>query len=974
MDKRIDSSASSPTLIINQPQTFRAAKRSCASDPDCDGIVFLPATNQFTPITISFGAGYSRPSWVTDLTVTYTIWHADRISLYNCAGGATLDPYWYYFESGYQAEIESLFLCDTCCAVGNEPDGVCGIGQVPFNGGDSSQNWYSAAVKHWKFYGHVRRYSPNANCILAPTIYDPATMCGTARPGCEQTDAQDVPCSTHGYCTQSSDSSLHQRPYYCQCLGYAPMEVQGDFVVIPKYMGYACQYVTASFCATPNGPSGQVDFCNEMENRCQPLVLDNNGPLLSGIVDYVPGCKCDAFTDAFTGAFVAASSYEGTYCTNSRCNNDTYACDPPLGNTPGDGLSQCENIAPIGQPSTYECVCGYTRTGSQCQYSTAACTYSGPGADVTLPCGSHGTCNPPGLSAALYGDVPNYVFNQSWCQCQPTSVDSLTTYTGQYCYDQTCNPISTLVPGHGLCNNGVKQCCYPVYGGFTCQNKLCEISNGTTVNQTTCDCPYSEGLTLNPNSVIGNSNCFGTTNDPTCWPRCPDDPKTGATCGNSVNVCSMTQLSGGHKSAVCQCRTDLGWLPNTTYVDPVLGTTTMCYQYCLNSGTIPSGWTSTNGKPCNCPANSPYLSSTTYPRCDQPRCGLNGNWDPIGLTCTCNVLYYGSSCQYNSCDNPSTTTIVEGSPQGGYCKCSIGYATNAPSGALTNCAATVCGANGVLNPSYVSGVSSPISLCTCNAIFLTATPCTLTSCSYCTSSYCENGGYPTGQYDLDCFCYFPYISLQPGGYCSYTDCAQSLKTKNNNQCPTHVCGANGVPNVKTCTCTNGWKSPAANTNLQGLCTSAPCCTISPCASGCTWNQTSTRCMCPVATLPTPAPTVSCGPYGLVVANVFCSCASLWTGAACNISLCVGGTYNPTTHACACRPNYSGTFCEVYTAPPTTGPPTTVPPTTIPPTTPPPTHSSSSSSSSIVAFGAIDLLFVLLWGWLTLMCAIAWQDQ
>ena len=110
----------------------------------------------------------------------------DRKSLYKCAS-MTPDYYWYYFNSGYRAEIEAWYFGTSACQAYD----VCRTrGFPPFDTVPTPDKWYLAALKHWKTIGHKRRYSPNPTCILAPTIYDPISRCTNVRSGCEQTDSR----------------------------------------------------------------------------------------------------------------------------------------------------------------------------------------------------------------------------------------------------------------------------------------------------------------------------------------------------------------------------------------------------------------------------------------------------------------------------------------------------------------------------------------------------------------------------------------------------------------------------------------------------------------------------------------------------------------------------------------------------------------------------------------------------------------
>jgi hypothetical protein len=939
-----------PVVLYNQYMGWiGAAKYACYSDPECDGFTWDVNTNRFTPVKFTTGL-WTTPSWLTGNT--YEIHRIERKSLYNCTSMVP-DYYWYYFESGYRAEIEANFLQDGICAA---PD-ACYPGTKPQDKSVPNLNpWYQLAIKHWKTIGHKRRYSPNPTCVLSPTISDPATRCATVRPGCEQTSPTAPPCGGTGYCTYSSVAVRDPKPYRCSCKPYSSADAQGDFALLPKYMGYACQYETATFCTT-QGKNNVTNFCNGMEYRCQPTSVkaDTGNRLSSGIQDYFPACNCDSFTSAFPPFLAEPSSqFTGAYCNTSKC-ADPVNCDHM-----GDGLSKCINLN-AGQPeslSNWQCSCGYTATGSKCQESSALCI--NPDGDLHVACTGQGKCMPSGLASNLYGSFPNYQSGSVWCNCTGGT-------QGHYCWDVACTT-SVLFPGHGTCNNlGQKTGCFPVFGGNACEVKMCEQSGGTTLDSNTCSCPASLGLTKN--HVVDN----GT--DPTCWPMCPET-STGQVCGASViNTCTLTKSGSGVKSALCQCDSAQGWLPYNV-IDPVLGNVTSCYQFCSENGVLASGWSPTNLLPCVCTAASGTVSTPEKPRCDVDKCEPNGHWD--GYTCRCNPLFYGELCQYNTCDNPFTTDVTEGIPDGAICRCGIGYTYN-NTFRLQDCNATECGKWGSPNTDYIPGLTPLKSRCTCKGIFVTAPCSSAVSCTpYCTSSYCENGGTPYTPVGTVtptlCTCPFPFKTLQPGGYCSLTQCSISQRIPQTSQgrCDTHWCTENGSPGTGGCVCINNWRSSSklnTTSNGLGLCTVRPCCDITPCKNGGVWNPSTLKCtctnssyagdMCEVSLTSigttTSAPIV-CGVYGTRVANSFCICDHLWSGTTCTVSPCVHGTFNPTSLLCDCATNYVGSRCDVYIEPPTTVPPTTTPPTTAAPTTSPPPSSTGVDQD----FESVCIVLVAVW--------------
>lgn len=943
MDAKIFSLPGGPVIRVNVPyHSIEAAKFDCAMyDPYCKGIVIVQQNGVFkaTPITTKPLTSQSQiPSWLSGLS--YNVFMIDRTGNYDCPGGDQLNPEWYYWDSPYRKDIESKFmggtgLCpyDNTCAPGvNLPK----PGPFSINAND---NWYLWAIEHWRQFGHLKRYSPNSACKLSPMLWDPATNCALATPGCEQvnpTPGQDtIPCSSpHGYCVRS-DSTLDKTAYKCDCKKFTEQEVLGgDLQTLPRYMGLACQFESLQKCQYTNTSSTDtaLNLCFSQPERCVPRATNIvTSSLVSSKIDYYPSCECKAFTNPFTGASYGPSAFTGEFCHESRCGENSFGCKRI------DASSECVVTT---SSSEYKCQCGADSAGVFCEASAAPCksTYQ----DHPFKCSDAGTCLTPSQSTNLEG-TPNYSTQHPWCKCDEG-------HSGEWCHITKCSN-STLEPGNGICDtDGKITRCYPVFTGSRCATRLCELSGGNTTDKSTCSCPFNLGLTIKTTSIIQ----YGDTNitDPTCWRRCPGIGTT--VCGDSsVNKCEQvsTGTLASQRTATCLCSSVNGWRP-VTISDPVLGSVVTCEKKCVNG--VPGTICNSAGQSCLASVSEPCVCEAGWKgdRCDTPTC-INGKWDNNTGQCSCSPLYNGPTCNQNTCDNPVTTDIIEGTVSNGQCICNNPYTPSNPN-TRVDCNGSICGPYGkrVLNPLTYKGQ------CACDVAYETVCRNEATDCSFCSLSYCRNGGTAPDKTKALCDCSFPFKSRVSGTRCSYTECSVATRDPATGLClSAHMCTDNGIPVPGYCICKNGWTSWTNSTDhVTGVCVRPPCCSVSPCQNGGVWHQARLACVCDTEKLFTgpycdyplireTTPEVSkldCGVHGnLTSAGDACICRNYYSGSTCNISPCQvpGSTFNNTKLACNCPPNFAGTFCDVYIQPPPVqqSSSTGVGPPTLKPSSSPNTH-------------------------------------
>lgn len=652
-------SPSGTIYVLSQAlaRDVQSAKNHAYTDIDVDGLL-VAQTTQTSPAGTTYRlvqlyattAPMNGRSYLTTTFGAYTGYDAHRINRhqqYRCFNNRLLNVTHYYFTSGARSDIE-MFNCPyrlndgvTCCW--KNGGATC---PEPTSFADSAlldARFINQTTAHWLARGHMYRYAPNAQCLLTPTIWDPATSCATTRPGCFDISCDDNDghnddnvCSGHGYCVESPGGIFSSTTHACQCYTFDdPHLDNADFLADHPLLAHTAQYglrdcsqnlaqevegeqantCGTNMCGTPtNGETDAVD----RPGACVATVnLDSVCPNWdTGVKQFQAACDCDG------------TAFNGDYCLNSRCNN-------------GDGCTDghfqsCS--ATEEDPDVYECVCGTNPPyyGDACEYSarTGCCdanptTCTGGTApdaegDDTLVCSGHGT--------------PTHVGDSCVCVCEADRVGTTDDCFGIACHTGLVNQTYLTANQKATCDHDT--------GLWTCHttwNTTRNSTGGTPFKL--CDrprCPNpSQYNSAHPDQCACPSGYINVDGDYRCYQACPNN------CGAGTPVYNPTTLT-------CTCDCGCGRL--TT--DPVFG----CSEYCRAPYALPTG--SGTGAARYYSASSCFADGTT---CGGTQCAC----------ATCNSSYTGAGCRTDvnecashPCQNAGTCHNFEG----GYsCSCRPGY-------------------------------------------------------------------------------------------------------------------------------------------------------------------------------------------------------------------------------------------------------------------------------------------------------------
>jgi hypothetical protein len=571
-------------------------------------------------------------------------------------------------------------------------------------------------VSHWRYQGHLARLSPNANCVLAPSLYSQETYCRGSR--CPTNG--NVPCSGVGVCQQVNQN------YQCACEKFTSATSTGALGLNgnPRFLGNSCQFSVSTLCVQPQAAT----ICSDNPSRCRPRLVFNsnffNGDSLdvSNSTDYIPFCDC------------AGTNLQGTYCEQSRCGLLSGGCK---------SLSAAAGDCVLQNPSTqeYACVCQQSAIGRYCEIEASSCLNRA----LQLKCSAQGDCLEKDINHA-----------RPWCNCRNGAF-------GEFCENSDC-PSDVMVPGHGQCVNRQLEFCYDVYQGVRCEVDRCALWDGEVQIDrnglpSTCSCKRD-----------GWSNKFQNATVPSCWPQCP--VLNGQMCGvfeQEPHGCNQNEL-GGLRYALCVCAE--GYIQ----VDhPSLPGVKVCEKYCKH-GSVPSNWDPASPTPCVCDASTGFDILMNSPRCDHPICANDGVYDVATRTCVCPPPFSAfNKCTTNSCGAGNSVTLwTDAFATSKYrCQCVNPYKPrfeNAP----FDCAGSACGLNGYLNPFYTTA-TSPANLCLCTGRWRSNCTSLTNVCSYCTTSTCLNNGVALQSNPKLCVCPVPFAN-GPLGLCEISACAGNSQT------------------------------------------------------------------------------------------------------------------------------------------------------------------------------------------------------
>jgi hypothetical protein len=597
---------------------IQQAMWTCYDDVTCDGVLFSQSLefayfyrNVATGVPSSGSPLLHNVPWYSTATVA-----AISRALGNRCDSMALDPFFYYFKSGYRTLIEAYAISQNLC------DSSTHCAQAPNPATASDANlvtnaiWSALALIYWERVGHKLRQSPNADCLLSPPLWSDA-VCSVPQVGCVVPDGSTIPCGTQGNCFPNPNAliGLYTTPFVCDCKNYT----DGVFSDIPQYMGNACQYPTRTACSDDTGADATL-ICSGHPERCRPVRTAS-----TLVIDYTPRCVCDATTRVGTWPPLLILSSTGQFCEINRCDADT-SCN--------NGVCTFDTAS-----SSWKCSCSAGYIGAKCEYSSASCRHPG---DSSL-CSSNGICIPPDHVGAVAGTTTNQNTTIPWCSC------TVPFTAGKQCQIRVCD--TSVVPrNRGTCapDTGSFVSCYtPTFSttpgsSVFCDRDECTLSNGTvdtTVLPPTCDCGQLEY------SPVEN-----------CRPPCASlgGVQCGAAIGNDINICLHTS-NGTEKYATCQCGSAF-----VKYVVPnvfPLSTTRLpngqrsaafaCQPFCIHGVMLNVEDFADGVADGKCACNLGYSGV----RCDTSVCGEHGVYDSDLHTCNC-------TSNYNPSTNCSTILLL----------------------------------------------------------------------------------------------------------------------------------------------------------------------------------------------------------------------------------------------------------------------------------------------------------------------------
>lgn len=778
--------------------------------------------------------------------------------------------------------------------------------------------WATNAWRHWNEVGHKKRYSPNAQCSLYPTLWDPNTQCTQPTNGCWYSTTGGVPCGApfNGYCTKQVGALSGS----CSCNPFD--STFGALQGTQRFYGLACQSDSYFTAITPgftspvlcagHGHVALLDSFPPYQVRTPTWYLPAPNQTFVSVDSGVSSCDCDG-----------SGGYSGTYCQVSACGT--------CGSSSAQGICGYVTINNITIP---QCKCEKPYIGNHCQIDATSIMYPIGDPLNGLLCAGAGTP----LCVQTAGQVngpndPNCVaYSIPACLCN-------SGYSGTYCQAKNC-PVTVLVPGQGVCSgDGTAGTCYPPYTGsaYTDVNTgnqigACSIDNcaawggkvtGTGVNAT-CSCPYGMRTWTDGS---GKASCV-----PECdfyqGVKCGPD-YTSAQCIYTFDItgktpdycnqfagtptkCTYSTSLGLARTAKCSCTDDpahsqLG--PYPAKQSPSNSSQWVCLNRCKFNSTYVF-----QGDSCQC-TNPAYTSTPPSLDCSTPVCYNNGTY--AAGKCTCPAPWTGLRCQTSMCgdildthDDGShtfnTTLPLRGTTfygaNGWQCSCNRpfgGYNSTQPTDCLNPNG--VCTIHGLVHQAYEGGqYTSAFGWCDCSVLYTSNQTKFLANASqslwsWCDVPKCQNGGSANLLNEQLCDCPVPWYSILVAG--------QTFSPF----CTLNTCGVHGRPvSGVGCIC---------DVSLNGIAWSNVNCTKSPCLNGGTWNST-----------------------------IGCNCARGFEGAVCDIKIpCVQGTYN-SSNKCACNSGWTGIYCDqLVTLLPTPAPTPTPSPTFF---TRKPTPGSNSTNTTI----------------------------
>lgn len=572
-----------------------------------------------------------------------------------------LDPYYYYFQSGARADIETFYcpfrLTDGTCCWYNSTSLSCTEPSSSSDGRLTDTRFVNQTTSHWFDKGiFLRDYWPREACKLTPTIWDPTEVagvrCGATRFGCfdstcDSATLDDTICGGHGYCVQTNLSNAAEvslysdyldeaYPYHCECHTSSSAPFNG-------YQAWGSLFCDVALDQDLPLQACGANMCGYAAGQERPEACHLARPADGS--DYGLGCTtnynlqnlCDCSNTTWTGDFCTVSQC-GSLCISSA------------------GTDACH--ASVTMPGDYVCACPDGRYGDSCQYTNIK-----PGC-----CNDPDTCQErksepytPSIKTVAcngYGDPTyNATSGQCYCDCdagrggalcQLLLCDAnllnqtLTTGISRAADKATCNPTTgewTCLPTWNTTRNATGGAPYGLCNELQCPGAL----GVDPLNPSVCDCDVGYGA-----PAIGG--------DPRCYQLCPNN------CGESdMNSCltgTRGQCSYNTTALTCSC-----FCQGVFVNDAVNG----CEEYCISPYAVPTGSGS---------GTDPYYTTGHKPLANN--CNPTGSGGFPQCQCNCNSSWTGTRCRTDVnecstigwCANGGTCTNLVGSYS---CACASGY-------------------------------------------------------------------------------------------------------------------------------------------------------------------------------------------------------------------------------------------------------------------------------------------------------------
>jgi hypothetical protein len=606
----------------------------CYLDLNCTGIAYNPILQEGYLLQYSSSnSAVPGQSWLANAVFK----SIDRNSLYRCSS-MTLDPFYYYFHDHTVRELIEDLYCpvrlendNSCCWDSSvSPTTLSGCTADPTTNAQARLHglaWITSATTYWNLHGHRRRHSPNANCLLTPTLWTAASNCLIPQEGCYTTGGTNgIPCNSNGVCIPNPNNStgLYKTPYICDCFNNtagAFSDPSNSNAIVPKFIGNACGKSTTVFCTS----AGNTDeLCNGHATRCRPSRVSVP---LTPTADYQPACMCDNATALGPWPALTALNTGGQYCSINRC-DEANSCQIL------SSSSVCSYDSTIHD---WKCSCGTGFVGRHCQYPATECLTG------SVICSGHGVCVAPDFTGTAPGTITNFNNTKPWCSCTTPFT------TGPKCSLYTCNT-TRITAGHGHCNptNGAFIDCYPpIFKTVDTTKPLCDKDVCAAVGGT---------ATLGTPTVAASCDCGLSIPDPTFVCKAPCVQWLGETCGPGasaeVNTCEYINgdmsLNVFTRKSDCVCGngfvrvgipknkwqsvTDLPLAP------PIVNGIEEAH-YCVNF--------------CGEGVMASYDDDVTFPHCTSAGECTPSDTDPV---CVCPDGVDGKRCERNWC-TPSPYTI-----------------------------------------------------------------------------------------------------------------------------------------------------------------------------------------------------------------------------------------------------------------------------------------------------------------------------